>query len=131
MNMRMLMSAGLLCLFALTGCKRAETPSETNKDVAEARSDATTQVAEARKDANEETREASKDVRDEEQKAAGETADARYEVAVAQAEGDHKVALEKCDAMTGNERAACKDRADDALEQAKAQARSERDAVKQ
>ena len=51
MNMRMLMSAGLLCLFALTGCKRAETPSETNKDVAEARSDATTQVAEARKDA--------------------------------------------------------------------------------
>src|SRR5262245_46288783 len=130
MNLRMLMSAALLCLFALTGCHRTETASKTDKDVAEAQNDATKHVAEARKDAKEERQEASNDVRDEEQEAAGEDADARYKVAVAKAEGEHKVALEQCDAINGSERSACKDKADNALDEAKAQAQSERDAVK-
>ncbi len=109
MNTKLLMSAAVLSLFALTGCDRGETPTETQED-----------VAEDMQDANE-------GVREEQLDAAGQTAEARYDMAVANAEGEHKVAVEKCEALTGNEREVCKDSADEALEQAKAEARAMRD----
>lgn len=55
-------------------------------------------------------------------------ADAAYDVAVAQAEGAHSVAVERCGALTGDARDACRDRADAELELAKSRAKQARDA---
>ncbi len=56
-----------------------------------------------------------------------DTPAAAYEVAIQQAEGAHRVAEERCDAMTGDARASCHERADADLERARTRARQVRD----
>lgn len=99
---------GTLCaaLLTLTGCGR-ENPAEA---IVDAQGDANGQpVPQARQ----ELRSAS--------------AEGAYEVAVAQAEGAHKVAVERCDALSGDQRRNCRDRADAELQQAKNRAQQARD----
>jgi hypothetical protein len=57
-------------------------------------------------------------------RAGGATAD---EVALAQAEGAHGVATERCGALSGDARRACRERADLELERARAAAKQARD----
>jgi len=57
-----------------------------------------------------------------------DTPKARYDVAVAKADVDYNVAKEKCEDMKGKDEKACKKDAKTAHDQAKKQAKAERDA---
>jgi hypothetical protein len=89
---------------SLGACNKAESPAETQKDVAEAQSEASQDVAEAQSDASKDAMENQEDT------------------AMAKAEGDHKVATERCEALPGDQQKACKDQADADYESAKAAA---------
>lgn len=132
-----------LAIIALTACQ--ETPQESAQDVAGAAQEAQEESGEKRQEAVKEISEAEAKVA-EEQAQAGESmesraeaeADAanvrageRYKVAVTEAEGRHKIAKEKCDAMSGaDQKEACQEQADAALEREKASATAEREAVR-
>ena len=79
----MLSFVALLAIAVASGCNHAKLPGAAANDVA---------AAQAMR--------------------ASEVADAKPDVAMAQADGDHKVALQKCDALSGDSRKACKDQAD-------------------
>jgi len=51
-------------------------------------------------------------------------AETAYHVAVTAAEGEHRIAMEKCEAMSGSARVACREQADADLEAAKEEARA-------
>lgn len=89
---------------SLGACNKAEDPAETKADVAEAQSEASQDVAEAQADASQDAMENQEDT------------------AMAKAEGDHKVAIERCEALPGDQQAACKDKADADYDAAKAAA---------
>lgn len=88
----------------LGACNQAEDPAETRADVAEAQSEATQDVAEAQADMNQDVMQG------------------QEETALAKAEGEHQVAIEQCEALPGDQQAACKDEADAEFEAAKAAA---------
>ncbi|MCZ8132098.1 MAG: hypothetical protein O9284_12490 [Steroidobacteraceae bacterium] len=126
---------------ALAGCGR-EDPAETRADVARAETEATEQVAAAREaaaDTNSDARhEAAQSIVESGGESGGSAPDANrelrtasaegaYAVAVAQAEGAHRVAVERCDALSGDARLICRDRADAELQRAKARAQAARD----
>jgi hypothetical protein len=54
-------------------------------------------------------------------------AERAHDVAVAQAEGAHGVTTERCDALSGDARRSCRERADLELERARAAAKQARD----
>jgi hypothetical protein len=109
-KLAMVAATGLL-LGVMGGCKKAESPSEVQHDVAEARQDAAAKVADVSKDVSE-------DVAD----SAAKVAEGGREITVAVAEGDHKVAIEKCEALAGDAQKVCKDQADAAFQTAQANA---------
>ena len=117
----------LLCLATLglqAGCNRAESPSTTAKDVADARHDAAKDNAEAQKDAAKDVAKAENGMQDKASDVAKAESKGNYEIAETQAKGDHKVALEKCEALSGDQQKACKSQADANFEQATANAKS-------
>jgi hypothetical protein len=54
-------------------------------------------------------------------------AESAHDVAIAQAEGAHGVTTERCDALSGDARRSCRERADLELERARAAAKQARD----
>jgi hypothetical protein len=125
--------------FLLTACnKKAESPTEVQRDVAKAEAEGQRNVADARADAKEANADADKQVADavvdhdekdvaKEAHDANETADkGKSKIMIAQAEADHKVAVAKCEALTGPPQQECKDTADRALDQAKETAKANR-----
>jgi hypothetical protein len=103
-----------IALATLTACG-GDDARDTREEVADAQEQAAEHVAEAQSDAAE----------------AGRDVDARaaaaYDVAVAQAEGAHSVAVERCDALAGDARRSCRERADADLQLAKSRAKQARD----
>jgi len=112
--------AGLAAILLLmTGCNRAESPSEVREDVAEAQQEGAEDVAEKQADLAKD-RADSGDVINE------STAENRYELLVAQADAERKVALEQCEALSGSAQVACKESADAQYELSKAEAERQR-----
>lgn len=124
MNIKIVMLVGLVSFGSLAGCNRAESPSVTANDVAEARQDAAKDNAEARADASKDVAKAQSGMNDQAQDVGKADAKGNYEVLTTRAKGDHKVAIEKCEAMSGDPQKACKARADADLDQALANAKT-------
>jgi hypothetical protein len=106
---------------ALVACNQAENRTETARDVADARREAGEDVAEAQRDAAEARREAREDVAgaddvgeatEAQRDAARTQAESAQQVAMARIEGEHAVNVQKCEALSGEEQAACKEAAD-------------------
>jgi len=102
-------------LLLMTGCNRAEPPSEVREDVAEARQEGAADVAEKQADLAQDQADAGQMINE-------STAENRYELLVAQADADRKVALEQCEALSGSAQQACKESADAQYELSKAEA---------
>jgi len=84
MSVRLLLASTLLVAAASVACNRAETPAKTQSDVAEAQREAVKNVDESINDGS-------------------------YQIAMTAIEGEYKIAIEKCEALTGELRDACKD----------------------
>jgi len=82
-------------LLLMTGCNRAEPPSEVREDVAEARQEGAEDVAEKQADL-------AQDRADSGQMMNESTAENRYELLIAQADAERKVAMEQCEALSGS-----------------------------
>lgn len=132
-------AAPLLLAASLIACNKAETPAETQKDVAEARSEGRADIAEAqREQAENATNQAAGVSAGDNPLGAGtpnapmtqadrETAaDKAHEVEKAKAVAAYQVASEKCDALTGAEKGRCLKVAEDDRKAAEAMADSNR-----
>lgn len=113
---------GMLAIALVGACNGAKSPDAVATDVATAQKQASAEVADARKDAAKEVDSASAKVDEKTKDLNAASAQGAYDVAIAKAEGDRKVALELCNAQSGEFQKACKDRAEAAYEQAKANA---------
>ena len=106
----------LLALLAVTlstaACNKAESPSEVQKDVAVSTEKAASETTEARATAANKINDKVQDLGKSEQGVATAVREGAYEVAIAQADGEHKIAIQKCEALSGAQQSACKDRAD-------------------
>jgi hypothetical protein len=123
MNMQILWTLGVVSLLALAGCNKAESPATVQNDVAKATNSAADKDAKAAQKQAETEASANKDVGSAEQKADSQTASAAADTAVTEAEGSNKIALAKCEAMSGDLQQACKEKANAALDMAKAKAK--------
>lgn len=110
-------------VLALVGCNNAKSPASVQNDVAKASDSAAEKDAKAAKKEADTDASAGKDVGSAEQKADSRTASAAADTAVTEAEGENKVALAKCEALSGDRQQACKDKANAALDMAKAKAK--------
>lgn len=120
----MLVALSAISLLALAGCNKAESPAKVDSDVAKAAMSAAENdiKAEAKEDKVEAgTRE---DVAAAEQKADAKNTDVSADADVTRAEGVNKVTIEKCEALSGDLQRACKDKANAALDMAKANAKA-------
>ena len=128
---RMSLTVATACALAIgvAGCNRHETPAETQADVQKAESEGMKDVAEARADTNNDRIDAQKKVNDATTELGHENAKADKAVTIAEANAAYKVNIEKCEAMTGDERDACKKQASAELESAKAFAKTEAHAM--
>jgi hypothetical protein len=120
----------------LTACGEPKSQAKVDREVAEQKSEAASEMADARKDATKEVMSARADaqatMRDADRKSVQAQADmitaeadANYKLAMEQADGDHDVALKRCEALVGEPKQSCKDRAN--AEFAEAQARAYED----
>jgi hypothetical protein len=123
MSRQILWALGATALLALAGCNKAESPATVQNDVAKAADSAAEKDAKAAKEQADTQASASKDVGVAEEKADSRTASAAADTAVTEAEGTNKVALAKCEALSGDLQQACKDKANAALDMAKAKAK--------
>jgi hypothetical protein len=123
MSKQVLWAVGAVTLLALAGCNKAESPARVQDNVAKAENSAADKDAKAAKKEADTEAAASKDVGAAQEKAGSETASAAADTAVTEAEGNNKVALAKCEALSGDLQQACKDKANAALEMAKAKAK--------
>jgi hypothetical protein len=100
--------AAIIALGALGGCNRAKSPETVAKDTQAAEQKAGERVADEQADAQHVNAKEGEDVAD------------------AKAKGDHETALAKCEALAGDQQAACKKQADADYETAKAEAKQQR-----
>jgi hypothetical protein len=124
MNTPSLVALSAISLLALAGCNKAESPATVDSDVAKAAQSAVQNdlKAEAKEDKVEsDTRE---DVAVATEKADAKNTDVSADADVTHAEGVNKVAIEKCEALSGDLQRACKDKANAALDMAKANAKA-------
>ena len=119
--MHKLITIGCILVLGLSAaaCNEAKPPNAVQRDVSKAEADRNAKVAEARKDGNQAIERQQKDVAAQQRDVANErrdvnnaVADKNYDVAIAKADGDYKVAIQKCEALSGSEQSACKDRAE-------------------
>ena len=114
-----LVSGSLMAVSLLSACNHAKDSAQVAQDVNKAEQSAAERTAKAERSA--------------EAKVGAQIDDAAHTAAVqeqkvenADAEGAHKVALAQCEALSGASQKTCRDQADAAYEQAKAQAKQER-----
>ncbi len=119
MQSRNLVLATLAGALFVVGCNRAESPGETQDEVAaqqdaadEAMTEAREQVAQSYPPGTPAT------------DAPRQAGRSQYDVAIADAEAAHKAAVEACEALAAEEQQACKHRADDDLGAARSRAES-------
>jgi outer membrane murein-binding lipoprotein Lpp len=129
-KVKIIVAAAVLASFALAGCQQASSPDTVNKDVSSAQADAAKDTQKAVQDQAKTDASANADVAGAEAKADSKMADSAYDTAITEAQGRHDVATKKCEILAGDQQKACKDQADAALEQAKANAKAKKAAVK-
>ncbi len=112
-------SASFIAAGLLTACSHAKDSAQVAQDVSKAEQNAAERTAKAERSA--------------EAKVGAQIDDTAHTAAVqgqkvedADAEGAHKVALAQCEALSGASQKDCRDQADAAYQQAKAQAKQER-----
>jgi hypothetical protein len=113
----------LIALGTMTSaCNSADTAAEVQRDVADAQDARSDNVTEARRDGADAIQREQRDVTAERRDLEDATATRNYEVALSEAEGNLEVATQACEAMSGSEQTACKERADSVFETATARA---------
>ena len=112
--MNRLITIGSILVLGLSAaaCNQAKSPAAVQRDVSKAEADRNAKVAEARKDGTKDIQRQQKDVDAQQRDLNGAVANKNYDVAIAKADGDYKVAIQKCEALSGSEQSACKDRAE-------------------
>jgi hypothetical protein len=112
--MNRLITIGSILILGLSAaaCNQAKSPTATQRDVSKAEADRNAKVAEARKEGNQAIQRQQKDVAAEQRDVNGAVANKNYDVAIAKADGDYKVAVQQCEALSGSEQSACKERAE-------------------
>ena len=112
-------SASFMAAGLLTACNHAKDSAQVAQDVSKAEQNAAERTAKAERSA--------------EAKVGAQIDDTAHTAAVqgqkvedADAEGAHKVALAQCEALSGASQKDCRDQADAAYQQTKAQAKQER-----
>ena len=123
MSNRIVLALSASCLLTLAGCNKAESPATVQNDVAKATDAAADKNAKAAEKQADTDAAAAKDVGSAQTKADSQTAAAAADAAVTEAEGNNKIALAKCGALSGDLQQACKDKANAALDMAKAKAK--------
>jgi hypothetical protein len=119
----------LLALTPLVGCQQSSSPSSAEVKIADTRHEvATKEVAALQQQAKTEAA-ANTDAVDAQRKAESLKAGSAYDVAITEAEGRYKITRAQCDALDGNAKHACVDRADAALALGKADAEAARKAA--
>jgi hypothetical protein len=114
--------AALGALAVLAACQRAESPAKVDKDVAQAHDTAIANDDKADQAAEKRMASAEADVQSAQRNADHVAAQQRQKVATTDAEGAHKVALAACEALSGADQKACRDKADADYQRAKAEA---------
>ena len=123
-KMKVAVFAACALTLAVAGCDRRESTADTNADIAKAQAESAKDVANARADAAKSTIGAQKKVDEANAALDTQTVVAQRDVTVAEAEAANKVAIQKCEALTNDQRDACKKQADADLDTAKANAKS-------
>jgi hypothetical protein len=119
----------MLALTPLVGCQQSSSPSSAEAKVADTRHEvATKEVTALQQQARTEAA-ANTDEVDAVRKAETRKAASAYDVAVTEAEGHYKISRAQCDALNGDARHSCVDRADSALARSKADAEAARKAA--
>lgn len=119
---------GLCALGILTACQRAEDPAKVKQDVAEARDKAIANDEKADQAGRERIASAESNVETAKRDAEHVSAEQQQKVAMTDAEGVRKVMLAACESLSGDERKACRDKADADYERAKVAAQQMRTA---
>ncbi|HWZ62408.1 MAG TPA: hypothetical protein VNX02_05255 [Steroidobacteraceae bacterium] len=119
---------GLCALGILSGCQRAEDPAKVKHDVAEARDTAIANDEKADQAAQKRIASAESNVESAQRDAQHVSAEQQQKVAATDAEGVRKVMLAACESLSGDDRKACRDKADADYERAKVAAQQMRTA---
>jgi hypothetical protein len=129
MNKLIMIGSMLILGLSAAACNQAKSPTAVQRDVSKAEADRTAKVAEARKEGNQAIQRQQKDVDAQQRDVAAERRDVNvaaanknYEIALAKADGDYKVAIQECEALSGSQQSACKERAEAAHKANKADA---------
>jgi hypothetical protein len=101
----------LACMACLLGAGCMDSPTAASLDVSEARANGQREVDRVRREASEQYRKASRDVAEARRRAHLATIAGEREIALAQARADHDVAMRGCEALGGEPRRACLERA--------------------
>lgn len=120
------LSAALLIGLIATGCDNAKSPRTVTKDVNSAADSADAKTAKVEQKAEQEVAHAQGDVSKEQTEEQHVAAVQGEDVAKTEAEGQRNIELAKCEAFSGDQQRACKDRADAAYDVAIAQAKQNR-----
>lgn len=121
-----LLLAALWTVFVVTGCHRAESPSQVDKDIAAAHQKAAENTQKAVESAQSRLATARGDVHSAQRNEAHVSAVESQEVADSEAEGAHNVALAACESLNGAMQKSCRDKADADYQVAKARAEQTR-----
>jgi hypothetical protein len=106
-------------LLTAAGCAQ-QSPAQAQAGVDQAAAEGARDMATVRNDANNRVEDAQRDLTRKEDDVRRAAADGDRRLTIAESEATHRVALEHCGFQTGDARAACQTRADDALSAAKA-----------
>jgi hypothetical protein len=118
-----------LAVTSLVGCQQSSSPAAAEGKVADTRHEvATKEVAALQQQAKTEAA-ANTDEADAMHKAETKKAASAYDVAITEAEGRYKITRAQCDALNGDAKHGCVDRADAALALSKADAEAARKAA--
>ena len=112
MNRLIVIGSILVLGMSAAACNQAKSPPAAQRDVSKAEADRNAKVAEARKEGNQAIERQQKDVAAEQRDVNGAVANKNYDVAIAKADGDYKVAIQQCEALSGSQQYACKERAE-------------------
>lgn len=114
--------AAFLAAAIVSGCHRAESPSQVDKNVAAARDKAAKKTEEAQQSAESKIAGARADVQSHLRDAEHLTAEQKTKVAETQAEGARNVALTACEGVGADAQQGCRDKAEADYRAAKARA---------
>jgi|SRR5581483_6968474 len=111
-------------MLALGACHKAEAPAKVQQDVANAQESAAKSTEKAEASESKVDTKADSNLATEQDKAGSQKENAAADTATTEAEGAYKVAMAKCESLSGDRQAACKEEAKAQLDMAKAKAKA-------